>query len=203
MKKNKKQEKDEKKVHPITMKELADERKIEVECQKPIKIGWAIYGAAAILYLLNGLFTQIAVNMIPQEAPIADQLSDYKYSTEYDNFIVDTQKEALNKLINGEISIDEYNYLIETISSDEKFEEFLRSIENDKNVQSVIADYDSYEKQIQDLGRVYSGVSITSLSSTLISTLILAKYRFREMDIEEKRKNRAKELGIDLEQFEK
>ena len=202
MKKKKKQEKVEPKVHPVTMKELAEERRICKECQKPIKIGWAIYAAAAILYLFNGFATQIAVASIPKEVPIVDQLGDYKYSSEYNDYIAETQKEAAFKLSNGEISIDEYNYLIETLSSNEKFEEFLRSIENDKEVQSVIADYDKYEKQIQELGKVYSGLSITALSTTVLATLILAKYRFREMDVEEKRKKRAKELGIDLEQFE-
>ncbi len=202
MKRKKNQEKSEQIVRLITMKELADERKVEVECQKPIKLGWAIYGAAAILYLLNGLFTQIAVNMIPQEAPITDQLSDYKYSAEYNDFVAETQKDAVDKLTKGEISIDEYNYLTETISSNEKFEEFLRSIENDKNVQNVIINYDNYQKQIQDLGKMYSGISITALSSTLIATLILAKYRFREMDIEDKRKKRAKDFNIDLEKFQ-
>lgn len=202
MRKKKKQEKVEPKVHPVTMKELAEERRVEVACQKPIKIGWAIYGAAAILYLLNGLFTQIAVTMIPQEEPIANQLIDYRYSAEYNDFIAETEKDAIDKLTKGEITLDEYNYLIETLSSDEKFEEFLRSIENDKEVQSVIENYDKYAEQIQELGKVYAGLSITALSSTLVATLILAKYRFREMDVEEKRKKRAKELGIDLEKYE-
>lgn len=202
MKKKKKQEKTEPKVHPVTIKELAEERKVEVACQKPIKLGWAIYGFATILYILNGIVTNLVVSQIPQELPIVDTLKDYKYTEEYNDYIAETQKQAGDKLTNGEISIDEYNYINETLSSDEKFEEFLRLLEDDDIVKQTIADYDAYTKKMDTAGKVYAGTSIASLSSLLIASLILAKYRFREMDIEEKRKKRAKELGIDLEQFE-
>jgi hypothetical protein len=77
----------------------------------------------------------------------------------------------------------------------------LRTLENDKEVQKVIQDYDAYADKMNKIGKAYSGISITSLSSLLVATIILAKYRFREMDIEEARKKRA---GAPVfEEFEK
>ena len=49
---------------------------------------------------------------------------------------------------------------------------------------------------MNSIGQKYSVLSITSLSSLLVATLILGKYRFREMDIEEARKKRA-EAGFE------
>ena len=197
-----KKKKVEKLANPVTIEDLAKERRICAECQKPIKLGWAIYGFATLLYILNGIVTNFAVMNIPQELPITDTLKDYKQTEEYTDYIAETQRQATDKLTNGEISIDEYNYIIETLSSNEKFEEFLRLLEDDDVVKQTIAEYDTYAKKMDTAGKVYAGTSIASLSSLLIATLILAKYRFREMDIEDNRKKRAKELGIDLEQFE-
>ena len=52
MKRKDKQKVEEPKVHPITMKELAEEQQIIAKCQKPIKLGWILYGIAAIIYIL-------------------------------------------------------------------------------------------------------------------------------------------------------
>jgi hypothetical protein len=202
MKKKKKQEEIKAGVHPITIADLAEERKQEVKCQNPIKLGWTIYAVAAILYILNGLTANLVVDLIPEKAPIVSTLNNYKQTEEYNDYIAETQKQATNKLTNGEITVEEYNFIIETLSSDEKFEEFLRLIDGDEFVKQTITDYDEYKNKMNTVGKAYAGVSIASLSSVLIATLILAKYRMKEMDIEEKRKKRAKELGIDLEQFE-
>lgn len=202
MKKKKKQEEIKASVHPITIADLAEERKQEVKCQNPIKLGWTIYAVAAILYILNGLTANLVVDLIPEKAPIVSTLNNYKQTEEYNDYIAETQKQATNKLTNGEITVEEYNFIIETLSSDEKFEEFLRLIDGDEFVKQTITDYDEYKNKMNTVGKAYAGVSIASLSSVLIATLILAKYRMKEMDIEEKRKKRAKELGIDLEQFE-
>lgn len=202
MKKKKKQEEIKASVHPITIADLAEERKQEVKCQNPIKLGWTIYAVAAILYILNGLTANLVVDLIPEKAPIVNTLNNYKQTEEYNDYIAETQKQATNKLTNGEITVEEYNFIIETLSSDEKFEEFLRLIDGDEFVKQTITDYDEYKNKMNTVGKAYAGVSIASLSSVLIATLILAKYRMKEMDIEEKRKKRAKELGIDLEQFE-
>ena len=202
MKKKKKQEEIKASVHPITIADLAEERKQEVKCQNPIKLGWTIYALAAILYILNGLTANLVVDLIPEKAPIVSTLNNYKQTEEYNDYIAETQKQATDKLTNGEITVEEYNFIIETLSSDEKFEEFLRLIDGDEFVKQTITDYDEYKNKMNTVGKAYAGVSIASLSSVLIATLILAKYRMKEMDIEEKRKKRAKELGIDLEQFE-
>ena len=188
MKKGKKQESV---IRQLTPEELAEEEKKYQACKKPVQIGWAIYAFAATLYLCTGLFTKMAVDKIPQKAPIADALSEYKQSAEYNDFITETQKTALDKLTSGEITIDEYNYIIETTKDDKTFEEFLRTLENDKRVQRTISEYDSYEDAMNSIGQKYSALSITALSSLMVATLILAKYRFREMDIEEARKKRA------------
>ena len=127
---------------------------------------------------------------IPQKDPLSKTLKEYKNSQQYTDYISAIQNEALNQLTNGEITIDEYKYIIETCSSDKKFEEFLRTIENDEYVQAVIKDYDENQEQINTIGKKYSALTITALSSLMVSTLILAKYRFKEMDIEDARKKR-------------
>lgn len=188
MKRNKNQEET---IRKLTPEELAEEEKRYQACKKPVKVGWAIYAFAATLYLCTGLFTKMAVDKIPQKAPIADTLGEYKQSAEYNDFITETQKTALDKLTAGEITIDEYNYILETTKNDKTFEEFLRTLENDKHVQRTISEYDNYEDAMNSIGQKYSALSITALSSLMVATLILAKYRFREMDIEEKRQKRA------------
>lgn len=198
MKKNKKQEQE---VRPLTPEELEKEEQMYQACKKPVQIGWAIYAFAATLYLATGIFAKAAVDRVPVKPEPADALSEYRESDEYNEFIRETQYEALDKLTAGEISLEEYNDVIETISSDKKFEEFLRTLEDDKEVQRVIADYDKYAEQMNEIGKKYSACQITSLSSLLIATIILAKYRFREMDIEEKRKKRAEQNVFD--EFEK
>ena len=187
--KNKK-EKKEPEVHMLSAQELCEEERKYQACKTPIKIGWSIYAFAATLYLCTGLFTSAAVKQIPEKRPIAESLAEYRESAEYNDFLAETQKDATDKLVNGEITVDEYNYIIETTSSDKKFEEFLRSLEDDKRVQNVIAEYDDYRDAMNSIGQKHSILSLTSLSSLLVATLILAKYRFREMDIEEARKKR-------------
>ena len=144
----------------------------------------------------------MAVDKVPTKPEPADALSEYRETDEYNQFIRETQNEALDKLVAGEISYEEYDDVVKTLSSDKKFEEFLRTLEDDKEVQKVLADYDQYAEQMNKIGKTYSAMQITSLSSLLIATIILAKYRFREMDIEEKRKKRAEELGV-FEEFGK
>lgn len=190
MKKNKKEEE---KIRPLTPEELEQEEKLYQACKTPVKIGWGIYAFAATLYICSGLFAKAAVDKIPVKPEPVDALAEYRESDEYNEFIRQTQYEALDKLTAGEISIEEYNDVVETLSSDKKFEGFLRTLEDDKEVQKVISDYDKYAEQMNVLGKKYSGCQITSLSSLLIATIILAKYRFREMDIEEKRKKRAEQ----------
>lgn len=186
----KKKEKKEPEIRMLNAQELCEEEKKYQACKKPIKVGWAIYAFAATLYLCNGLFTSLAVKQIPEKKPIAESLAEYRESDEYNIFLTEIQKDAIDKLVNGEITVEEYNNIIETTSSDKKFEEFLRSLEGDKHVQSVIAEYDDYKDAMNSIGQKNAILSITSLSSLLVATLILAKYRFREMDIEEARKKR-------------
>lgn len=192
MKKGKKQEPV---IRQLTPEELAEEEKKYQACKKPVQIGWAIYAFAATLYLCTGLFTKAAVDKIPERKPIAESLSEYRYTEEYNDFISEIQKTATDKLVSGEITIEEYNYIIENTASDKTFEEFLRSIENDKNVQNVISEYDDYKDAMNSIGQKYSALSITALSSLMVATIILAKYRFREMDIEEARKKRAEAVN--------
>ena len=191
MKKNKKQEPE---VRQLTPEELAEEEKKYQACKVPVQIGWAIYAFAATLYLCTGLFTKIAVDKIPEKKPITESLVSYKQTEEYNDFITEIQKNATDKLVAGEITLEEYQYIIENTSSDKAFEEFLRSIENDKQVKKAISEYDDYKDAMNSIGQKYSTLSITSLSSLMVATLILAKYRFREMDIEEARKKRAEAL---------
>ena len=187
MKKNKKQETETLELSP---EELAEEERMYQACKKPVKLGWTIYAIAAALYLFNGLFAKYQMDKIPIKQPLADELSSYKETQAYNDYITEIQKEAAVKLTRGEISIDEYNYIIETTKNNSTFEEFLRSLEDDKNVQQTIAKYDEYADDLERIGKTYSGLSIASLSSILIASLILGKYRFREMDIEEKRQKR-------------
>ncbi len=188
MKKNKKQEPIKTELTPEEL--IAEENKYQA-CKKPIKLGWTIYAIAAAIYLFNGLFAQYQMNQIPIKKPLTDELSGYKDTQAYNDYITEIQKDAINKLTRGEISIDEYNYIIETTKNNKTFEEFLRSLEDDKQVQQIIAKHDEYADEIDRIGKTYSGLSIASLSSVLVASLILAKYRFREMDIEDKRKQRA------------
>ena len=188
MKKNKKQEPIKTELTPEEL--IAEENKYQA-CKKPIKLGWTIYAIAAAIYLFNGLFAQYQMNQIPIKQPLTDELSGYKNTQAYNDYITEIQKDAINKLTRGEISIDEYNYIIETTKNNKTFEEFLRSLEDDKQVQQIIAKHDEYADEIDRIGKTYSGLSIASLSSVLVASLILAKYRFREMDIEDKRKQRA------------
>ena len=188
MKKNKKQEPIKTELTPEEL--IAEENKYQA-CKKPIKLGWTIYAIAAAIYLFNGLFAQYQMNQIPIKKPLTDELSGYKDTQAYNDYITEIQKDAISKLTRGEISIDEYNYIIETTKNNKTFEEFLRSLEDDKQVQQIIAKHDEYADEIDRIGKTYSGLSIASLSSVLIASLILAKYRFREMDIEDKRKQRA------------
>lgn len=187
MKKNKKQEPIKTELTPEEL--IAEENKYQA-CKKPIKLGWTIYAIAAAIYLFNGLFAQYQMNQIPIKKPLTDELSGYKDTQAYNDYITEIQKDAISKLTRGEISIDEYNYIIETTKNNKTFEEFLRSLEDDKQVQQIIAKHDEYADEIDRIGKTYSGLSIASLSSVLVASLILAKYRFREMDIEDKRKQR-------------
>lgn len=188
MKKNKKQEPIKTELTPEEL--IAEENKYQA-CKKPIKVAWTIYAIAAAIYLFNGLFAQYQMNQIPIKKPLTDELSGYKDTQAYNDYITEIQKDAISKLTRGEISIDEYNYIIETTKNNKTFEEFLRSLEDDKHVQQIIAKHDEYADEIDRIGKTYSGLSIASLSSVLVASLILAKYRFREMDIEDKRKQRA------------
>ncbi len=188
MKKNKQKETE---VRELSPEELAEEERLYQACKKPISIAWAIYAFAATLYLATGIFAKSAVDKIPQKPEITDSLSHYKHSEQYNDYVTAAQNEALSQFLNGEISYEEYQTVIDTISNEKTFEEFLRSLENDKFVQKTIAEYDKYADQVNDISKKYSVLTITALSSLLVSTIILAKYRFREMDIEEKRKKRA------------
>jgi hypothetical protein len=189
MRKNKK-EKKEPEIRQLTREELEQEEKQYQACKRPIQIGWGIYAFAATLYLCAGLFTRMAVDKIPEKAPIVETLSGYRETQEYNDFISEIQKTATDRLVAGEISLEEFDFIIEKTSSDEKFEEFLRGLEDNKYVQKTIEEYDDYKDAMNSIGQKYSALSITALSSLLVATLILAKYRFREMDIEEARKKR-------------
>ena len=187
----KKRQRKEEKVRQLTAEELEAEQKKYDECKKPIKIAWMIYGAAVILYLVNGFVASSMARHIPQQENFVDTLEGYKQTEEYNDFVTEVQKEAVNMLTAGQITVEEYQHIIDTASSDEKFEEFLRGLKDDEFVQETIAKYDNYEEQMNLVGKKYAGVSIASLSSLMVATMILAKYRFREMDIEETRKKRA------------
>ena len=195
MKKNKKQEPE--KIE-LTPEELIEEERIYQACKKPIKVGWAIYAIAAAIYLFNGLFAKYQMDKIPIKKPLTDELSGYKDSQSYNDYVTEIQKDAVDKLTRGEISIDEYNFIIETTKDNKTFEEFLRSLEDDKHVQQIIAKHDEYADEIDRIGKTYSGLSIASLSSILVASLILGKYRFREMDIEEKRQKRVEAKAASL-----
>jgi hypothetical protein len=136
----------------------------------------------------------MAVDKIPEKPPITDTLSGYRQTQEYNDFISEIQKTATDQLVAGEISVEEFEFIIDKTSSDEKFEEFLRSIEDDPKVQKVIAEYDDYKEELNVIGKKYSVLSIAGLSSLMVATLVLAKYRTREMEIEENRKKRAEAL---------
>ena len=186
--------KQEPEIRQLTREELEQEEREYQACKRPIQIGWGIYAFAATLYLCAGLFTRMAVDKIPEKAPIVETLSGYKQTQEYNDFISEIQKNATDQLVAGQISVDEFEFIIEKTSSDEKFEEFLRSIEDDKKVQRVIAEYDDYQSALNSIGQKYSVLSIAGLSSLMVATLVLAKYRGREMKIEEDRKKRADAL---------
>lgn len=193
MRKNKK-EKKEPEIRQLTREELEAEERQYQACKKPIQIGWGIYAFAATLYLCAGLFTRMAVDKIPEKAPIVETLSGYRQTQEYNDFISEIQKTAADKLVNGEITLEEFDFIIEKTASDEKFEEFLRSIEDDERVKSVIAEYDDYKSALNSIGQKYSAFSIAGLSSLMVATLVLAKYRGREMQIEEDREKRKEAL---------
>ena len=195
MKKNKKQEPE--KIE-LTPEKLIEEERIYQACKKPIKVGWAIYAIAAAIYLFNGLFAKYQMDKIPIKKSLTDELSGYKDSQAYNDYVTEIQKDAVDKLTRGEISIDEYNFIIETTKDNKTFEEFLRSLEDDKHVQQIIAKHDEYADEIDRIGKTYSGLSIASLSSILVASLILGKYRFREMDIEEKRQKRVEAKAASL-----
>ena len=175
----------------LSQEELVEEERLYAACKKPIKVAWAIYAAAATLYISTGLFANSAIKQIPPKPPITESLESYKYNENYNDFVSAAQNEALNQFLAGEISLEDYQYVVDTISDDKKFEEFLRGLENDEFVQQTIADYDKYADQVNEIGKKYSALTITALSSLLVSTIILAKYRSREMDIEDARKKRA------------
>lgn len=189
-----KKEKKEPEIRQLTREELDEEEKRYQACKAPIQIGWGIYAFAATLYLCAGLFTRMAVDKIPEKPPITDTLSGYRQTQEYNDFISEIQKTATDQLVAGEISVEEFEFIIDKTSSDEKFEEFLRSIEDDPKVQKVIAEYDDYKEELNVIGKKYSVLSIAGLSSLMVATLVLAKYRTREMEIEENRKKRAEAL---------
>lgn len=201
MKKDKKR-KEQPEIRQLTPEELAEEERKYQACKKPVKIGWHIYGFAALAYILNGIFTQSAVAQIPQQQPLSYQLNEYKHEAAYTDFIAEAQKDALKRLENGEITIEEYEYVIETISSDKKFEEFLRTLKDNEYVQEKIAEYDEYTKQVNNIGKKYRALSLTSLGSLVVGTIILGKYRFREMDIEEARKKRNEALNNNNNQMQ-
>ena len=199
--KKKRGKKEEPKVRQLTAEELAEEEKKYQACKKPIRIAWGLYGLAAALYVTTGLVTQLAVDAIPQKLPPAQSLKDYKNTQEYNDFVTQAQKEAFKRFEAGEITFEDYEYVAKTVSSDEKFEEFLRDIENDPYIQKTLAEYDEYVKQINSVGKKYSALSIVSLSSILVSTLILAKYRNQEMAIEEDRKKRDEARAMEEHQM--
>jgi hypothetical protein len=180
-----------------TLEELALEEQRYKACKKPIKITCVIYAFAATLYLCNQLATGAAISKLPEREPIESTLQEYQSSHEYINFKTELQNEAYNKLINGEITTDEYNFALKIIHDDQKFEDFLRTIEDDPEVQQALAEYDDYNNTIRNINKTYSALAITSLSSLLVSTIILAKYRFREMDIEEARKKREEAKSLE------
>ena len=103
MKRNKK-EKKEPEIRQLSREELEEEEKRYQACKMPIQIGWGIYAFAATLYLCAGLFTRMAVDKIPEKAPIVETLSGYKQTQEYNDFISEIQKTAADKLVNGEIT---------------------------------------------------------------------------------------------------
>ena len=190
MKTNKKKENKQDEIHPLTSEEIVKEELLYQSCKKPISIAWKIFAISATIYLSSAIFAKSAIDKIPIQKPIVESLDSYKQSEQYQDYITTAQKEALSQFTAGEISYDDYEYVIKTLSNDKKFEEFLRSLEDDKFVQQTIAKYDKYEDQINEIGKKYSALTITALSSLLVSTIILAKYRFREMEIEENRKKR-------------
>ena len=187
--------KKEQEIRQLTPEELAEEERRYQACKKPIKVGWHLFACATILYVLNAFFAKNAMDNIGYKKPIVEQLDGYRESDEYNNYIADIQRNALDKLTNGEITVDEYQYIIDTSSNDEKFEEFLRSLEDDPQVQKVVENYDKYYEHAVTINRRYSMISVVSLSTLLVSNLILAKYRFREDDIEDARKKRAEALN--------
>lgn len=193
MKKNKKVSQ-EPEIRQLSREELEAEEKRYQDCKMPIQIGWGIYAFAATLYLCAGLFAHNAVEKIPEKAPIVETLSSYRETQEYNDFISEIQKTATDKLVAGEISVEEFEFIVEKTSSDEKFEEFLRSIEDDPRVKRAIEEYDDYKDAMKSIGQKYSVLSIAGLSSLMVATLVLAKYRTREMEIEENRKKRAEAL---------
>lgn len=199
MKNNKKQPKNTVNLTP-SIKELAAEERAYNACKKPIKIAWTIYAFAATIYLCSGIFANAAIKDMPELEPLDSTLHEHKYSDAYSEFKSELETEAYNKMLAGEITADEYKYTLKTISDDKKFEEFLRTLESDPEVQKALAEYDDYNSALDRIGKTYSALAITSLSSLLVSTIILAKYRFREMDIEEKRKKRDEAANTEKQQ---
>ena len=123
MKNNKKTPKNTVNLTP-SIKELAAEERAYNACKKPIKIAWAIYAFAATLYLCSGLFANAAIKDMPELEPLDSTLHEHKYSDAYSEFKSELETEAYNKMLAGEITPDEYNYTLKTISDDKKFEEF-------------------------------------------------------------------------------
>ncbi len=175
----------------LTKEELLVEEQKYLSSKKWITRGWHLFACASILYFLNGMIGRSAIMNLPQEKPIIEQLDDYRDTEKFNDYMTAVQNEATDRLMRGEITVEEYNYVVETVSSDENFEKFLRSLEDDERVQKVVQNYDKFKQEYVALSRKHSGVSIVALSSLLVSTLILGKHRFREESIEEARKKRA------------
>lgn len=181
-------------VRQLTEAELLEEEKKYQACKKPIRIAWHLFACATILYVFNMIFAKGAYESVPQKKPITEQLDRYREHEAYNDYLTSIQKDATDKLTRGELTVDEYKHILETVKNDENFENFLRGLEDDGTVQKVVEEYDKYEKELATINKRYSAIAIVALSANLVSSLILAKYRLREDSIEEARKKRAEAM---------
>ena len=156
MKKNKK-EKKEPEVRPLTPEELEAEEKRYQACKKPVQVGWAIYAFAATLYLCSGFFASRAAARIPEKKPITESLSGYRESEEYNDFIRETQMTALDKLTNGEITLEIAKTALSALEIDELG---LDNIDR-KMLETIIKFYDGGPVGLETLAATIGEEAIT------------------------------------------
>ena len=190
MKKNKQQQE----IRPLTPAEFAEEERKLQKYKRIIRHLWAIYALTATLHLSNGYFAGEALAQMEQPVVITDKLSQYKHCEEYKDYLTEMRNKVMESYERGEIDDEALVLAIEATASEENFEKFLRTY-NDEFVQETIAYNDELKKQYSKTGATYAGINIACLSSLLVWTIPMAILREKEDTIEENRKKREELFG--------